>query len=207
MTVKVVVHVNPEVGHFPNANESVCPLKIIITHAIYKIWEEKGSRGEAATGVKRLWVGSTMDVKMIRWIWWKRCDERRTTSCIIINIKSRHCLQCVGTGTNAHQRARRQRRKEREWRGGKGACGLRKSHSQLTLQISKQNERWKDAKMHCKSSAISVNYISVCYIYIADEVGSENRQHALITLRESYMIYGQIPKHFMAKFLTLCSQL
>lgn len=149
-----------------------------------------------------------------RWMW-KWYDEfgerdatndvRRTTSCIIINIKSRHCLLCVGTGTNAHQRVRGQRR--RESAGGKGACGLRKSHNQLTLRILKQNERWKDAKMHCKCSAIYLLYISIYYVYIADEVGSENRQRALITLRESYMIYGQIPKYFMAKFLTLYSQL
>lgn len=51
MTVKVVAHVNPEVGHFPNANESVCPhcepLKIIITHAIYTYIRYEMEEGEA----------------------------------------------------------------------------------------------------------------------------------------------------------------
>lgn len=69
MTVKVVAHVNPEVGHFPNANESVCPhcepLKIIITHAIYMYvyyirYEIK--EGEAVSGLHDGCENDTMNL-------------------------------------------------------------------------------------------------------------------------------------------------
>lgn len=128
-------------------------------------------------------------------------DKRRTTSCSIINIKSRHCLQCVGTGTNAHQRVRGQRR--RESGGGKGACGLRKSHNQLTLRISKQNERWKDAKMHCKCSAIYLLYVLRIYSWWSRKRESaacsnytEGKLHDLWP--NSKTLYGQVPNPLLS---------